>query len=83
MSLLMPRRRSRPSALLLRFERELTPDETWAERERRPKTSRIILRASPEEKAEMEREADALGESLGGYLRKIHRVLVAMRGAGR
>jgi hypothetical protein len=73
----------RPSALLLRFERELTPDTTWAERERRPKTTRIILRASPEEKAEMEREAESMGISLAAYILKIHRVLVAMRGAGR
>jgi hypothetical protein len=79
----MAKGRVRPSALLLRFQRELTPDTTWAERERRPKTDRIILRVSPEEKAEMAREADALGVSLAGYILRIHRTLVALREAGR
>ena len=79
----MAKGKTRPSALLLRFERELSPDTTWAERERRPKTDRIILRVSEQEKVEMKREADALGISLSAYLVKIHRVLIAMRGAGR
>jgi Mobilization protein NikA len=68
--------------LLLQFERELTPEETCAERERRPKDGRITLRVSGEEKKEMEREADALGLGLSAYILKIHRVLIAMREAG-
>lgn len=81
----MPRRRTpkRPSALLLRFQAELTPEETWAARERRPKNDRIILRVSSEEKREMEKEADALGVGLSGYVLRLHRVLIAMREAGR
>jgi hypothetical protein len=78
----MAKGKARPSALLLRFARELTPEVTWAERERRPKTDRIILRVSPEEKAEMAKEAEAMGLSLAAYILKIHRVLIAMRGAG-
>jgi hypothetical protein len=79
----MAKGRSRLSALLLQFERELTPDAMWAERERRPKTGRIILRVSPEEKAEMAKEAESMGIPLAAYILKIHRVLVAMREAGQ
>jgi Mobilization protein NikA len=80
----MPRRTTkRPSALLLRFERELTPEETWASRERRRKTDRITIRVAAEEKKEMEREAALLGLGLSAYILKIHRVLIAIRAAGR
>jgi hypothetical protein len=79
----MAKGRTRPSALLLRFERELTPEATWAERERRPKDNRIILRVAGAEKREMKKEAESLGLGLSAYVLRLHRLLIAMREAGQ